>query len=88
MSKFFSVRASDLSRTLAVVDPKTARAMVRRGEARWAGNSSSIILTAAHTLRGLSANPGPKLIERYAMAKNSGQDDAAIVAVEAGWGPR
>ena len=87
MSKLYAVRSSDLTRTLAVVEHQVARGMVKRGEAEWAPNTRSIILVTKTSQRGLSANPGPKLIERYAMATKPGQDDAAIVAVSAWIGP-
>jgi hypothetical protein len=104
LPKFFAVRSSDLTRTLAEVDIKTARGMVARGEAEWTGNTRSIKLVTKQQPEksqerdysrqpgraiGLSARPNAKLIERYLLAKNSGADGAAIVAVEFGiGGPR
>lgn len=46
MPQFFALRSSDLARTIAEIDLKTARGMVARGEAEWTGNSKSLRLFA------------------------------------------
>jgi hypothetical protein len=57
---------------------------INRGKAvRLRRCSQAVQLENPARLRGLSAAPDAALIERHAMAHNSGFDDAAIVAVEA-----
>jgi len=65
-----------------------ARGMVRRGEATFCLDCNAIQLIrgarVAYPHRGVSADPGPDLAERYLDAQLGGGDQLALAAIE-GW---
>lgn len=75
------------------MDSDDAERKVRNGDAQRINRGKAIRLLGCSArrslthLRGLSAKPDDKLIERQAIAMNSGLDGAAVVAVQAWIGP-
>jgi hypothetical protein len=98
VAKLIAVRDSQMRTTVANVSIEVARGMVDRKEAEWTGSSRSIRLMRReaesnpkerlrYPRHGLSCMPDDKLMERQALAQNSGLDGAAVVAVQAWIGP-
>jgi hypothetical protein len=52
------------------------------------GGKALQLVKKFHSRHGLSASPDHRLMQRYVEARNSGQDQVAIRAIDMAWGPK